>query len=136
MSKTWIRGTWEKSTLHRRVLAIIGCVVICGLTTVGVVQAKAVEQNSEVAATARKLQLEGARLQLQGNLEEAVKKYRESNALQPNQRLDGLIKQLEPKIDGLVKSQTANFILMKGVGRKILFRMGDAGNRSRISSLK
>ena len=98
MNKTWIRATWQKGRLHRRVLGLIGCVAIFGLITVGASPVRAVEQSPDVAATARKLQLEGARLQLQGNLEEAVAKYRESTALQPNPRLDGLIKQLEPKI--------------------------------------
>nr|WP_321464983.1 hypothetical protein [uncultured Desulfobulbus sp.] len=78
---------------------MMACVAICGLITAGTPsRVWAVEQTAETAAAARKLQLEGTRLQLQGNLEEAVKKYRESAALQPNPKLDGLIKQLEPKI--------------------------------------
>lgn len=51
----------------------------------------------DVAANAKQLQLEGTRLQLQGKSAEAVKKYRESVALQPNPRLDTLIQQLEGK---------------------------------------
>jgi hypothetical protein len=98
MNKTWIRAKWRKNSPPRTVLGILGCVLVCALMVVGVPQVKAVEPSPEAAATARQLQLEGARLQLQGNLDEAVKKYRESTALQPNPRLDGLIKQLEPKI--------------------------------------
>lgn len=98
MNKTWINARWRKSSMCRTTLGILGCAVICGLMIFGVPQVRAVEQNPEAAATARQLQLEGARLQLQGNLEEAVKKYRESTALQPNARLEKLIEQLEPKI--------------------------------------
>lgn len=99
MNTKWRSPKWQKSGLPRVILGIVGSALVCALLLVGVPQVKAVEQNPETAATARQLQLEGARLQLQGNLEEAVKKYRESTALQPNPRLDGLIKQLEPKIN-------------------------------------
>ncbi|MDD2464537.1 MAG: hypothetical protein PHI97_11125 [Desulfobulbus sp.] len=98
MNKTWIRAKCGKSKVHRTLLGMFGCALICGLMTVGVPQVRAVEQSAEAAATARQLQLEGARLQLQGNLQGAVQKYRESTALQPNPRLDGLIQQLEPKV--------------------------------------
>ena len=98
MSKTRKHPGWRIGKLSRVIVAVIGCLVICGLMTVGVPQVRAVEPGSEAAATARQLQLEGARLQLQGNLDAAVQKYKESTALQPNPRLDDLIKQLEPKI--------------------------------------
>lgn len=99
MYKTWKSANWQEIGLHHIVMGIVMCTLISALITVGVPQAKAVEQNTDLGVTARQLQLEGARLQLQGKLEEAVKKYRESIALQPDPRLDSLIKQLEPKIN-------------------------------------
>jgi hypothetical protein len=98
MDKTWKSAKWQKNSVHRVVAGIFCGVLVCVLMAFGACQVKAVENNSEATVTARQLQLEGARLQLQGNLEEAVKKYRQSTALQPNPRLDDLIKQLEPRI--------------------------------------
>jgi len=98
MSKRRINATWQTGRWSSAIATMIGCAVICTLVTFGVPQVRAAEPGSEAAATARQLQLEGARLQLQGNLAEAVQKYKESTALQPNPRLDDLIKQLEPKI--------------------------------------
>lgn len=60
--------------------------------------AQAVESAADPAAAAQKLQLEGARLQLQGHLDAAIKKYRQSLSLQPNQRLDSLVLQLEAQV--------------------------------------
>ena len=55
----------------------------------------AAEASQDTAALAKQLQMEGTRLQLQGNVDKAIEKYKESLALQPNQRLQGLVGQLE-----------------------------------------
>lgn len=85
---------------RRSWVGIVCGVLIALLVCAGVPQVRAAEGSGDSATMARQLQLEGARLQLQGQLEEAVKKYRESTALQPNPRLDDLIGQLESKIGG------------------------------------
>jgi len=56
---------------------------------------RAAETTQDSAAAARKLQLEGSRLQLQGDLAGAIKKYQASLSLQPNPRLETLLQQLE-----------------------------------------
>jgi hypothetical protein len=98
MNQAWKKMIRRENCWHRAASVLFCVVLVCTLLIDGVPQARAVESNPETSSTARQLQLEGARLQLQGNLEEAVKKYQESTALQPNPRLDALIKQLEPKI--------------------------------------
>ncbi|MBM9613297.1 hypothetical protein JWJ90_03245 [Desulfobulbus rhabdoformis] len=106
MNKTWQQTTRHKVSLQRRILGILACAVFCSLMALGAPQVQAVEQTSDSAAIARKLQLEGAKLQLQGNLAGAVEKYRESVALKPNPKLEDLIERLEPKVDGQ-KAETA-----------------------------
>ncbi len=76
---------------------VLTVLVFCGsgMTTLLPVQdAWAAESTDNAAATARRLQLEGSRLQLQGDLAGATKKYQESIALQPNPRLETLVQQL------------------------------------------
>ena len=51
--------------------------------------------SNDVVVTAKQLQLEGTRLQLQGDIGGAIKKYQESLALQPNTNLEGLLLKLE-----------------------------------------
>lgn len=91
---TW-RGVYRRA-VARTLCAVMATIMVVATTTL----AKAADANGDPATMARQLQLEGARLQLQGQLEEAVKKYRESTALQPNPRLDDLIGQLESKMGG------------------------------------
>jgi len=85
-----------------RGMALTGCVLaaLMGCASMGVVPlaastAQAAEAVRDPASAARELQLEGARLQLQGQTDQAIKKYKESLALQPNPRLDSLVQQLE-----------------------------------------
>lgn len=99
MNTMWSSTKWSGAC--RRALTGTVCGLLIGVMVVaGVGWSKAAEGATDSAAMARQLQLEGARLQLQGQLEAAVKKYRESTALQPNPRLDDLIGQLESKIGG------------------------------------
>lgn len=60
--------------------------------------ARASEVTSQETTAARQLQMEGTRLQLQGNVEGAIKKYKESLGLQPNEKLDTLLKKLEKQV--------------------------------------
>lgn len=55
----------------------------------------AAEVSQDTTALAKQLQMEGTRLQLQGDVEKAIIKYKESLALQPNPRLQSLVGQLE-----------------------------------------
>lgn len=57
--------------------------------------ALAVEAAHDTPANARELQMEGTRLQLQGNVEGAITKYKESLALEPNEKLQNLLKKLD-----------------------------------------
>ena len=98
MDKTWQRTTGQRIGLHRRILTVLVCSVFYSLIFLGAAQVEAVEQAGDSAAIARKLQLEGAKLQLQGDLAGAVEKYRESVALKPNPKLEGLLERLEPKV--------------------------------------
>lgn len=52
----------------------------------------------EAATKAKQLQLEGTQLQLKGNLEEAVRKYKESISYKPNSGLERLVGSLEKMI--------------------------------------
>lgn len=105
---TSVRNGVEPEGVCRRALTGIICGALIGLLVcTGVPQCWAAEGAADPASMARQLQLEGARLQLQGQLEEAVKKYRESRALQPNPRLDDLIGQLESKMGGKAADGTA-----------------------------
>lgn len=99
MNTMWSNKKWHGS-IRRAVVGIACGLLIAAVAGGGVSMATAAEGSADSAAMARQLQLEGARLQLQGQLEEAVKKYRESVALQPNPRLDDLIGQLEAKSGG------------------------------------
>lgn len=76
--------------------------LICGalyqpLPFLTVTVAQATETASDQAAQARQLKMEGTQLQLQGKDAEAIKKYRESLALQPDPKLENLTTQLEKK---------------------------------------
>jgi hypothetical protein len=89
----WLRGTVFFSVLT----ALLFCLAVTAPPMVGSLHAAG--SLEDAAASARKLQLEGTRLQLQGDLQGAVKNYRESIALLPNQRLETLIEQLEKQIE-------------------------------------
>lgn len=105
---TRVRNSVEPGGICRRAVAGIVCGALIGLLVCAAVpQSRAAEGSADPATMARQLQLEGARLQLQGQLEEAVKKYRESRALQPNPRLDDLIGQLESKMGGQAADSAA-----------------------------
>lgn len=96
MKQTWTYGKSGKRSVRRGLMGIFCIILWCVLMIGGnTLATHAAEGAGDAAATAKQLQLEGARLQLQGKTEEAVKKYRESVALQPNPRLDNLIQQLE-----------------------------------------
>ncbi len=71
---------------------VIGPVMGTAVEPVPVV--RAAEAGSQAEILARKLQLEGTQLQLQGNLPEALEKYRQSLALRPNDRLQRLVDRL------------------------------------------
>lgn len=91
-------GTSGRRKLTSLVLTVT-FLCLCGISTQATVQlAYAAETVQDAAATARKLQLEGTRLQLQGHLEEAVKKYQESISSNPNPKLSALVEKLEKKI--------------------------------------
>lgn len=58
--------------------------------------AYAVDNSSnDVVLKAKQLQLDGTRMQLQGNIDGAIRKYQESLALQPNNNLESLLQKLE-----------------------------------------
>jgi hypothetical protein len=78
--------------------AMVFCLSFFPVIPVWTPMAQAAESAADPAAAAQKLQLEGARLQLQGHLDAAIKKYRQSLSLQPNQRLDSLVLQLEAQV--------------------------------------
>lgn len=83
--------------LRGMVLAgLMGCASLGGVQWTAST-AQAADAVRDPASAARELQLEGARLQLQGQTDLAVKKYKESLSLQPNPRLDGLVQQLETR---------------------------------------
>lgn len=63
----------------------------------GSIQAGEGEQNN--ATQAKQLQLEGTTLQLRGDIEGAIKKYKESLAILPNERLASLLNQLQKNGD-------------------------------------
>ncbi|MBM9536201.1 hypothetical protein [Desulfobulbus alkaliphilus] len=90
---SWLRGVLAIPVL----VALFVGLAITGLPMLGTLQAA--ESIEEAAAAARKLQLEGTRLQLQGDLQGAVQHYRESIALLPNERLESLIEQLEKQVE-------------------------------------
>lgn len=74
------------------------CLVCClalAIMTLASRSVLAAEASQDTAALAKQLQMEGTRLQLQGEVEKAIVKYKESLALQPNPRLQGLVGQLE-----------------------------------------
>jgi len=88
-------------------------VLLAGCLTFGVIPeavgadpAVVSEHSHDAAAVARQLQLEGARLQLQGQLTEAIGKYRESLALHPNPRLESLVEQLVIQAEKTAKAAT------------------------------
>lgn len=58
-------------------------------------QANAAEATQETAAQARQLQMDGTLLQINGDIEGAIRKYEESLALQPNEKLSYLVNQLK-----------------------------------------
>lgn len=57
----------------------------------------------DAAEQAKQLKMEGTALQLRGQVAEAVKKYRESLALQPDEKLERLVNKLEPSQGGTAK---------------------------------
>jgi len=83
--------------------------------------AYAVDNSSnDVVLKAQQLQLDGTRMQLQGNIDGAIRKYQESLALQPNNNLESLLQKLEKQNskvgDGSSKTQGA-VITVEPVGR-------------------
>lgn len=78
--------------------AMVFCLSLLPAIPAWTQMAQAAESAADPAAAAHQLQLEGARLQLQGHLKEAISKYRQSLSLQPNQRLDSLVLQLEAQV--------------------------------------
>jgi len=58
----------------------------------------AAEIVEDINLAAKRLRLEGANLQFQGKMVEALAKYKESLALKPNQQLESLTKKLEKQI--------------------------------------
>ena len=89
----WLRGTMVLSVLA----ALIFCLAVIAPPMLGTLYAAGSVEDA--AASARKFQLEGTRLQLQGDLQGAIKNYRESIALLPNQRLETLIGQLDKQLE-------------------------------------
>lgn len=89
----WLRGMVAIPVL----VALFVGLAMTGTPMLGTLQAA--ESIEEAAAAARKLQLEGTRMQLQGDLQGAVEQYRQSIALLPNERLESLIGQLEKQIE-------------------------------------
>lgn len=73
-------------------LAVLMCVSL-SLPTI----ARAAETGTSASTQAKQLKMEGTQLQLTGKTAEAVKKYRESLALQPDEKLAALIGKLENK---------------------------------------
>ena len=53
------------------------------------------DSSNDAIFKAKELQLDGTRMQLQGNIDGAIKKYKESLALQPNNNLESLLEKLE-----------------------------------------
>lgn len=89
----WLRGTMLFSVLT----ALLFCLAVTAPPMLGTLHAAVSAEDA--AASARKFQLEGTRLQLQGDLHGAINNYRESIALLPNQRLETLIEQLEKQLE-------------------------------------
>ena len=71
-------------------LTVLMCVSL-SLPTI----ARAAETRTSASTQAKQLKMEGTQLQLTGKTVEAVKKYRESLALQPDEKLAVLIGKLE-----------------------------------------
>lgn len=74
------------------------CLVCCLALTIMTLASRSVlaaEASQDTVALAKQHQMEGTRLQLRGDVAKAIEKYKESLALQPNQRLQGLVEQLE-----------------------------------------
>lgn len=64
------------------------------------------DSSGDAIVKAKQLQLDGTRMQLQGDIDGAIKKYQESLALQPNNNLEGLLKKLE-KQNGKVSGDSS-----------------------------
>lgn len=67
-------------------------------TTQAAETTQATETTTDKITQARQLKLEGSNLQLRGNIAEAVKKYRDSLALQPDEKLAALTSKLEKQL--------------------------------------
>lgn len=102
--QTRMRFRSVKSTVLRNVLISGLClaviIFVASITPASFMlqPAQAAEAIQNTTATAKQLQMDGTRLQLQGNVEGAIKKYRESLALESNEKLEILLKKLEKQI--------------------------------------
>ncbi len=102
--QTRMRFRSVKSTALRNVLISGLClaviIFVASITPASFMlqPAQAAEAIQNTTATAKQLQMDGTRLQLQGNVEGAIKKYRESLALESNEKLEILLKKLEKQI--------------------------------------
>ena len=78
------------------------------------------DSSGDAIVKAKQLQLDGTRMQLQGDIDGAIKKYQESLALQPNNNLESLLKKLEKqksKVDGGSSETQGAVTTVEPVGR-------------------
>lgn len=92
------RAKWRKKSLTVPILILLFIMlggIFFSLGTSVIHAAKTVE---DIGLAAKRLRLEGANLQFQGKMVEALAKYKESLALQPNQKLESLTEKLEKQV--------------------------------------
>ncbi len=91
-----------KTTLKKRIHnhAFIMVLVCCTLFFAGFSQGYAGQKEDR----AKQLQLEATKLQLKGDLENALIKYKESQELVPNPRLEGIVSRLEKRVQNAQNS--------------------------------
>lgn len=84
----------KKPSLYR--IAAVAVLFSCVLLFLQLTPARA---TGDAASQAKQLQLEATRLQLKGDLENALLKYRESLALSSNPRLEKIVEKLEKRVE-------------------------------------
>lgn len=94
------RAKWIKKSLTVSLASLILLFAPPGeiFFSLGTSLIHAAETVEDVDLSAKRLRLEGANLQFQGKMVEALAKYKESLALQPNQKLESLTEKLEKQV--------------------------------------
>ena len=94
------RATWRKKSLTVSLASLILLFSLPGeiFFSLGTSVIHAAETVEDINIAAKRLRMEGADLQFQGKMVEALAKYKESLALQPNQKLESLTEKLEKQV--------------------------------------